>query len=85
MKTKLYAIKDKRIEFGPLYEDKNDASALRNFEELIRKGDSLANRYPDDFELYYMGEYDRDTGEVKSEVRYMDTAKNYIQQKKEEK
>lgn len=56
----LYSIKDVVAdEFGPIYEAVNDGVAIRNFSKILQEV-----TYPEDFELYKVGEFDVKTGEI---------------------
>ena len=60
MKTYVYCIFDKVAnEGGPLFQAKNDAVALRQF-QMMREGLHKEVR-PDDFKLFRLGFYDSDT------------------------
>lgn len=58
---KIYTVRDDLAEeFGPLFEQKNDATAKRSVEELLKD-----KPYPADYSLYCIGEFDHDTGTFK--------------------
>lgn len=60
MENTLYVIRDNVADtFGPLYEAKNDAVAIRQFKNLLER---QVNK--EDFELYKVGKYDNEKGEV---------------------
>ena len=57
----IYSIKDELAqEFGPLFEAKNNDVAERYYNDLVAK-----TTQPEDYNLYILGEFDRDTGELK--------------------
>lgn len=57
MILQMYNVKDKvSEEFAPPFVAKNDAVALRQFNNLIN------NLNPQDYSLYHIGQYDSDTG-----------------------
>ena len=60
---KLYSIKDTKGGFSAPFLAQNDALAARNVKTVInsQKG-SPENLYPEDFELWYIGEFDEITG-----------------------
>ena len=62
----LYAMKDKKTGFLNPQIDTNHASAKRNFQLGLAtaRGDSIMAFAPEDFELYYLGEFDNKTGQV---------------------
>lgn len=54
----IYTIRDRKAdECAPLFISKNHATALRMFEQACGSSDEL-RRYPDDYELLFMGFYD---------------------------
>lgn len=62
----IYSIFDKvALEFGPLFEAKNSAVALRNFQMMFRR-DKVSN--PADFDLYQLGICDHDSGQISVQV-----------------
>lgn len=57
----LYTIKDNVAnEFGPLLTAKSDAVAIRQFQSVVKSTD-----YPDDYDMYRIGSFDENTGEIK--------------------
>lgn len=53
---KLYSVYDELAEeFGPLFEQKNDATAKRAVETMLKD-----KPYPGDYSLYCVGEFDHD-------------------------
>lgn len=55
---KLYTIYDKLAEqSGPIFEDSNDMTAIRTFHAVIKQN-------KDDYDLYSLGEYNRNTCEI---------------------
>ena len=60
MKTVIYTVFDKVAgEYGPLFEAKNNAVALRQFKHLIA---TVVVENRDDYVLYSCGTFDHDTG-----------------------
>lgn len=60
MEVCIYSIKDTVAqEFGPIFQAKNDDVALRNFHSALLK---VPN--PEEYELYYLGTFDVDTGSL---------------------
>lgn len=60
MKLKMYAIKDKLGEYTTPVHYPNDDTAIRHI-NLMRKEDKLMSYAPEDFEMWYIGEYDTET------------------------
>ncbi len=65
----IYAIKDAKSSFMPCTPDTNDATAIRNFENAVRRPDSLLASHPNDFALFKLGLYDDSTGIIDSADR----------------
>ena len=42
--------------------------ALRSFQELVRDNESMLFKYPEDYILYCIGEYDEKTGEITANI-----------------
>ena len=62
MKYGLYCIRDDKVGFLAPAVDYNDASAMRNFREVINDGDFAKHRH--DLSLYRVGEFDTLSGIV---------------------
>lgn len=65
MLTKCYSVYDKiACTFGPLFQANNDNVAQRNFSNLmIQQYTQNPHTFiPSDFELYYVGSFDNETG-----------------------
>lgn len=64
MKYNLYAMRDSATrEFLSVTVDKNDDSAVRNFDYALLNNPQL-RFMPSDFALYKLGSYDSDTGKI---------------------
>lgn len=64
MKIRLYALRDdKMATFNCPVKIENDAVAVRQFGDLVT-GDKegLIGKHPNDFSLWFLGEFDIDTG-----------------------
>lgn len=63
MKLQMFSIRDAKGEvFNTPFFQKTFGEAERSFTQLINDGKSLPGQYPDDFDLYYLGDYDDQTG-----------------------
>ena len=63
MAKKLYSVYDKKADvYSPIMQFDNDVSAVRNFQQACAQNDSLLSRYPDDFRLDYVGDFDSKLG-----------------------
>lgn len=65
MKRHVYTVLDcKAASYSrPLVED-SDASAVRMIASVIRDGDNMMSRYPGDYSLWCIGEWDDQSGEL---------------------
>jgi len=65
MILKMFAIRDSKAEFynQPFFQ-KTHGEAERNFRSLATDEKSQISKYPEDFDLYYLGEYDDQTGQM---------------------
>ena len=63
--SKIYAIKDQAIEaFSQPFFVQAQGQAVRMFMDESKNEQSQINRHPADFELWYMGEFDEQTGTI---------------------
>lgn len=55
---RIYAIRDKRAEyFNPPFFNHTHGEAERNFQNLVNEKESRIAQHPDDYDLYYIGDY----------------------------
>lgn len=66
MIVNLYAIRDRKCGFLPPTTDINDDTARRNFAYAVMSREPMFLAFPDDYDLYRVGEYDTDSGIVSS-------------------
>lgn len=65
MLLKIYSIRDSKSEvFNVPFIKSTHGEAERDFRSLVNDQQSTVNKYPEDFDLYYMGEYDNNTGKL---------------------
>ena len=63
--SKIYAIKDQAIEaFSQPFFVQAQGQAVRMFMDESKNEQSQINRHPADFELWYLGEFDEQTGTI---------------------
>lgn len=63
---KIYAIYDKQHEIhGPMFEAINDELAGRIFTNIKENPESQIHKYPQDYKLVKLAEYDKKTGEIR--------------------
>lgn len=73
MKLKVFSIRDSKAQiFNQPWFARTHGEAERNFEQLVRDEKSTIYQYPEDYDLYHIGEYDDETGLVTS----LDTPKH---------
>jgi hypothetical protein len=69
MKSKLYSVYDVKVcFFFPPFAKTNDYDALRVFLHLKGQPGSDFNRFPQDYQLYHIGEFNDETGLVSGQV-----------------
>lgn len=61
----VYSIRDKATAFMPVSVDLNDQSAIRNFSMAVNAGSGPLGFSPADFDLYKVGEFNDQSGEIK--------------------
>jgi len=52
----------------------NDAVAIRQFGLIVNDKESIISKYPEDFRLYRVGEFDLKTGKIKPEENPVEIA-----------
>ena len=63
MEMKAYSIRDAKAEvFNTPFFNKTHGEAERNFQQLVKDEKSLVSKYPEDYDLYHLGNYDDRTG-----------------------
>ena len=65
MQMKMYAVYDKKAKayMTPFFQH-NNAMAQRAFEGSCKNPDSMMKSHPEDFSLWYLGEFEDTTGEI---------------------
>ena len=67
MQLKAFSIRDAKAGvFNTPFFQKSIGEAERNFDKLVKDPTSMVAQYPDDFDLYYLGDYDDQSGNIKS-------------------
>lgn len=66
MQLKMYSIRDAKGAFyhAPFYK-RSHGEAERDFAALVRDPKSQLSQFPEDYDLFYVGNYDDQTGLVK--------------------
>lgn len=79
MKQRVYAIRDKKAGFLSPLVDVNDETAKRNFGFAVQRGDSMFLAFPDDYDLYFIGEYETESGEISPcKPLFVCSARNFL-------
>lgn len=62
---KITAVKDLKADLflTPSFQ-RSIADAIRSWEVVANEGDSLVSRFPQDFVLYHLGDFDAETGRI---------------------
>lgn len=82
MKNGIYSIKDVKVGFMSPFVQPNDLCALRGFKDAINDSKpNQVNRYPEDMELWKLGEMDDITGVIVPEVHHLAKAVDYMEVK----
>lgn len=65
MQLKIFSIRDAKAEmFNPPFFKKTHGEAERDFHQLCKDEKSMPAQYPEDYDLYYVGTYDDQTGKI---------------------
>lgn len=64
----IYSIRDCHTGFMSPTFDQNDSSAARNFRHAAASKETLLNSHPNDFQLYCIGRFDSETGQITPEL-----------------
>lgn len=60
---KLYSLRDSKAEvYNPPQIYKTDGEATRSLHKAVNDPATFVNRYPEDYDLYQIGEFDEDKG-----------------------
>lgn len=79
MKISLYSVKDTLVGFSQPFCSVNDATALRMFISSVRsKEQNACNTFPENKELWKLGDIDDQTGKIKSDVVFLAKASIYV-------
>lgn len=66
MELKMYSVRDSKSEiFNQPWFQKTHGEAERSFTELVNDDKSMISKYPEDYDLYFLGIYNNDSGLVK--------------------
>lgn len=66
MESNMYSIRDLKGQmYNPPFFQPTHGTAERSFRELIRDPQSLCHKYPADYELFFLGTFNDESGAVK--------------------
>lgn len=77
-KMKIYSVKDNKIGFNNTFLAANNAAAMRMFADTCRQKETLFANHPEDFDLYAVGELNENTGEITSEIKFLEHASSFV-------
>lgn len=67
MIQKLFSVRDSKAGvFNTPFFKPTQAEAERDFHRLAHDPSSMVEQYPEDFDLYYIGEFNQNTGKLKT-------------------
>ena len=69
MKHRMYSVYDAKAEMHntPMFVS-TEAFAIRNFADVCNNPQHPMGQHPEDYHLYFLGEYDDDTGTINQDV-----------------
>lgn len=76
---KLYGVKDTLIGFCETMTGVNDGMMIRNFGMIAKDKSTMIGKFPDNFELWKLGDIDEKTGEYEPDLRKIAEAKDYTE------
>lgn len=67
MLHEVYAVYNSKAKFfNQPFTSKTDGEAERSFEQAVNDPQTFINRYPEDYDLYYLGQFDDNTGKYQT-------------------
>lgn len=77
-KPGIYSLKDIKLgKLGIPFVAPNDDIAKRMLAETMQAGDTTIAKYPEDFQLFKLGEYDEITGELVNDFKFIANATEF--------
>lgn len=64
MKNKVFVIKDEKAGFAEPFIQPNELVAIRNFSQTCLNKETNLAKFPEDYSLWLIGEFDHDTGVI---------------------
>ena len=81
MKAIMYAFRDAKIGFMQPFLQQNEAVALRTLKMAVNDEKSQIRAMADDIQLYQIGTFDDETGEVKADLKFVANAIDHKEMK----
>lgn len=79
---KLYSIKDTKSKYMRPFEEVNDDMAIRTLKAISNDKNTQIGMFPEDFELWSIGEFNETTAELTSEVKFLARAIDHVRKEK---
>ncbi len=77
MITGIYAFRDKKIGYMQPFLQQNQEVAIRTLKIAVNDAQSTIRRMAEDIDLYMLGTFDDESGEIKPAQKYIASAINY--------
>lgn len=78
MNINLYSVKDTKLgKYCQPFTAPNNEIAKRMLHSTVRAGGNNIADYPEDFQLYKLGHYEEDTGELHNEMEFIANATEF--------
>jgi len=75
----IYSVFDKKTAvFCSPFVSHNDLTAIRDFTSACRDPASVISKFPEDYELYHVGDWDDDTGDIVAGRRFVVAAASLV-------
>lgn len=81
MKTGIYAFKDTKIGFMQPFLQQNRSVAIRTLRIAVNDERSQIKAMADDIQLYQLGTFDDESGEITSDLKYIASAIDFKEEK----
>lgn len=80
MINKIFVIKDEKAGFAEMFIQPNELVAIRNFSQTCANPETNLAKFPEDYSLWMLGEFDHDTGEITKykNLQKIADAKTYV-------
>ena len=74
MEINLYSVKDTKMGFEQILVLPNNAAAIRWFGDISQNKEHPISKHPEDYQLFKVGTMNEDTGELVSDVQFLENA-----------